>query len=155
MKVLFGKVIVYCTLVFMFSHAREVKVNRKSILEALRSVIEDRSAWPPQSTKPWPQSTKPPGCYDDNGKYYPPGSQISKGEDRESNWCFGSYCSYDGQVLQWDNFNCYPTPTTTPSSAPPPTSPPSTTSPTDEPDFKSFIEFLRKMIVYFRSKNDN
>ena len=52
------------------------------------------------------------GCYE-NGKFYAPGEEISRGEDKDINWCYGSFCGDDGSVIAWDNFECYPTTTTT------------------------------------------
>ena len=83
-------------------------------------------------------TTFPHGCYSD-GKFYAPGSEISKGYDESSNWCYGSYCDESGQIVQWDNFNCKSTtgtpvpPTTAPETAPPReiTSQPPTTEPTE------------------------
>lgn len=66
------------------------------------------------TTPPVFTTTAPAGCYID-GHFYPPGSDISRGEDRASNWCYGTFCSEDGNILQWDNFNCFTTlPTTIP-----------------------------------------
>lgn len=53
------------------------------------------------------------GCYDENGRFYAPGEEISRGEDKENNWCYGRFCGNDGSVIEWDNFECYPTTTTT------------------------------------------
>ena len=75
---------------------------------------------PPTTTTP---PTTPPqlGCYE-NGKFYPPGTEMSSGYDESSNWCYGSYCDKYGQVQHWDNFNCktttVPTTTTTPPTTP-------------------------------------
>ncbi|XP_052094232.1 uncharacterized protein LOC127730131 [Mytilus californianus] len=44
-----------------------------------------------------------------NGHNYNPGQQISHGQS--GNWCYSTYCSYDGQILNADNFNCSPKPT--------------------------------------------
>ena len=75
---------------------------------------------PPSTTTPTPPpSTTPFGCFY-NGEYFPPGREISRGQDRGSNWCFGMYCGEDGQILAWDNFQCFPTTTTTPTPPPPP-----------------------------------
>ena len=82
--------------------------------------------------------THPRGCYSD-GNFYAPGSEISKGYDESSNWCYGSYCDESGQIVQWDNFNCKSTtgtpvpPTTAPETAPPReiTTQPPTTEPTE------------------------
>ena len=74
-----------------------------------------------------PMTTTPPitipfGCQGDNGKVYGPGEKISEGFDETSNWCYGSYCSHDGNIIQWDNFNCKTTPpTTVPMTTTPPT----------------------------------
>ena len=83
-------------------------------------------------------TTKPPttfpmtaifGCQGDNGKIYVPGEKMSKGFDESSNWCYGSYCSENGQIIHWDNFNCkQTTQTTVPMTTSPPTTVPMTTS---------------------------
>ena len=62
------------------------------------------------------------GCYA-NGRVYPPNTEISKGVDHSSNWCYGEYCDSNGQIQNWDNFNCFTTP------SPPPTTVPQTTVP--------------------------
>ena len=67
-------------------------------------------------------STYPPthsGCYY-NGAWYPPNSDISKGQD--GRWCYGTYCTHDSQIIAWDNWNCGPSTTKTTSSTPTPTS---------------------------------
>ncbi|XP_063423378.1 uncharacterized protein LOC134707506 [Mytilus trossulus] len=46
-----------------------------------------------------------------NGHHYSPGQEISHGQS--GNWCYSTYCSYDGQILNADNFNCSPKPTQT------------------------------------------
>ncbi|KAL3880707.1 hypothetical protein ACJMK2_032927 [Sinanodonta woodiana] len=38
------------------------------------------------------------------GTWYRPGQEISTGQ--VLNWCFGSYCDYDGLVKHWDDFHC-------------------------------------------------
>ena len=80
-------------------------------------VSASQNTGPPSTTTP----PMPPGCQY-NGQYYPPNSDINKGEDRQNNWCYGAFCDGQGKVLHWDNFNCFPTttpPTTTPSTTPP------------------------------------
>ena len=83
---------------------------------------------PPDTTPPY--FTTPPGCYD-NGKFYPPGSDISEGYDESSDWCYGSKCDENGQIISWDTWNCKKKSTTPPTTtAPPiPTTPPDTTPP--------------------------
>lgn len=56
------------------------------------------------------------GCIQ-NGKFYAPGEEISRGEDKKNNWCFGSVCGNGGNIIDWENFDCHPTTpsTTTPS----------------------------------------
>lgn len=75
------------------------------------------------STTPTPDPTPTPpltpkGCLE-NGKWYPPGSEISRGSDGEG-WCYGEYCTHDGQVQLWDDWNCSPKsqPTTLPTTPP-------------------------------------
>lgn len=69
-----------------------------------------------------PPTTIPFGCQGDDGNVYRPGEKISEGFDETSNWCYGSYCSQDGNIIQWDNFNCKTTPpTTVPMTTTPPT----------------------------------
>lgn len=87
-----------------------------------------------ESTPPPTPTTTPPqhGCFY-NGKWYPPGKDISKGADGKG-WCYGTYCTAKGTVVAWDDWNCDPTtseppsPTTTPASttthAPTPTTVP-------------------------------
>ena len=65
------------------------------------------------------------------GEYYPPGAEVESGYDADSNWCYGTYCSYDGNLVPWDNFECHPTtvpPTTEPTTSNPDT-PETTTIP--------------------------
>ncbi|KAK3752140.1 hypothetical protein QZH41_006514 [Actinostola sp. cb2023] len=70
---------------------------------------------PPCTHPPtYPPTTYPPtairhGCYH-NGKWYRPGSDISRGFDGR-NTCYGAYCDQSGQVIMWDDFRCR---TTTP-----------------------------------------
>lgn len=45
-----------------------------------------------------------PGCFQD-GEWYPPGTEISNGTDGIG-WCYGSFCSDDSQIVEWDNWNC-------------------------------------------------
>ena len=73
-------------------------------------------------------TTVPIGCEMD-GKWYAPGSDIGSGSDGHG-WCYGTYCSDDGHVITWDNFNCDPT-TMPPTTAPPTTMPPTTMPPPD------------------------
>ena len=56
-----------------------------------------------------PSSTPSPqpihaGCFQD-GEWYPPGSEISNGRDGNG-WCYGSICSDDSQIVEWNNWNC-------------------------------------------------
>ncbi|XP_078347379.1 uncharacterized protein LOC144632577 isoform X2 [Oculina patagonica] len=68
------------------------------------------------STAPTPTPT-PLGCLQ-NGIWYPAGSDISRGSDGEG-WCYGEYCTHDGKLQLWDDFNCTTTqPTTLPTSLP-------------------------------------
>ncbi|XP_048576288.1 mucin-2 isoform X2 [Nematostella vectensis] len=43
-------------------------------------------------------------CYYE-GKWFAPGSEIYRSSNGH-NWCFGARCSYDGNVIMWDDFNC-------------------------------------------------
>lgn len=52
------------------------------------------------------------GCHV-HGKVYPAGTDISRHEDRSSNWCYGTFCDQSGHTVHWDNFNCFPTTATT------------------------------------------
>ena len=82
-----------------------------------RTITETPSATP--SPSPTPTTTPAPlGCLQ-NGVWYPAGSEISRGSDGES-WCFGVYCTHDGSLQLWDDFNCKTSPPTTL----PPTTPP-------------------------------
>ena len=80
---------------------------------------------PPPTPRPTPEPARP-GCHH-NGKWYPPGSDISKGSDGKG-WCYGTFCTADGEVAAWDNWDCDPT-TEDPSSE----SPSSTSAPTTSP----------------------
>ena len=80
-------------------------------------------------TTPLPTTTtRRPGCFFD-GKYYEPGSDINRGADRGSDWCYGSFCDENGNIVQWDNFHCF----TTPRPTTPPTTRPQTTTTTEKP----------------------
>ena len=75
----------------------------------------------PTTTTEEPTTTQPllRGCMV-NGQVYQPGQSISEGYDESSNWCYGTYCSYDSEVIPWDNFKCKTTtalPTTVPTKA--------------------------------------
>lgn len=67
-------------------------------------------------TSPIPPTTHV-GCFQD-GKWYPPESNINNGSDGKG-WCYGTYCTAYGKVLEWDNWNCYPSlsPVTNPAPA--------------------------------------
>lgn len=58
-----------------------------------------------------PAPTTIPSCFY-NGKHYPIGSTIEKGYDPSSNWCYSTFCDYNGQVIHGDDFNCVKTTTT-------------------------------------------
>ena len=94
----------------------------RSLSKILAELLKGKSLDKLRNMMVYPTTTPsiPPGC-EYNGQFYPPDSEIERGEDLESNWCFGAYCDGDGHVLQWDNFNCFPTPPTT---TPPTTLPP-------------------------------
>ena len=118
-----------------------VAVGRSSNVKSLPKILSqlpkarrvDRFRIGGVNTSPTPSATLTtlhPGCQY-NGQYYPLNSRIYSGEDQQHNWCFGAICDGQGQVLQWDDFNCFPTttqPTTTPPT-PTTTPPPSTTTP--------------------------
>ncbi|XP_045204036.2 mucin-2-like [Mercenaria mercenaria] len=63
----------------------------------------------PTTTVP---ATTPLGCYY-NGKFYPPGTEISSG--RTGKWCYFTHCTSSGEVISGDDFNCG---TTTPTTSP-------------------------------------
>ncbi|CAH1790052.1 unnamed protein product, partial [Owenia fusiformis] len=63
-----------------------------------------------------PSTTIPAGCLYE-GIFYYPGEDIPAASGQDGNWCYGAYCSEDGQILSWDNFNCGPS-TTTPQTTP-------------------------------------
>ena len=71
------------------------------------TITETPSSTP--STSPTP--TTPLGCLE-NDVWYPPGSEMSRGTDGEG-WCFGAYCTDDGHIQLWDDFNCKTSPPTT------------------------------------------
>ncbi|KAL3878310.1 hypothetical protein ACJMK2_030673 [Sinanodonta woodiana] len=48
-------------------------------------------------------SISPDGCIID-GRHFRPGEDISRGTF--GLWCFGSYCSENGEVISWDEWNC-------------------------------------------------
>ena len=106
-------------LVFVFAHYPGAVVGKSSLARILTGLLEDRNLdrlrnrmVPPTTTPPIP-----PGCRYNN-RFYPPNSEIESGEDRARNWCFGTICNEHGQVIQWDEFNCFPT-TTPPTTRPP------------------------------------
>lgn len=104
--------------------------------------LDDFNCFPtttPEPTTP-PPPTNPPGCQV-NGQFFAPGSEISRGEDREANWCFGTFCDDEGNVLHWDNFYCYPT-----------TTPPSTTEPSTTPQTATTQETKRKRKMKFLNR---
>ena len=65
-------------------------------------------------------STVPPtlGCEYD-GKFYSYGERFAEGNDGQG-WCYGMYCSENGETIAWDNFNCgaLTQPTTAPTTIP-------------------------------------
>ncbi|CAB4019523.1 Hypothetical predicted protein [Paramuricea clavata] len=70
---------------------------------------------------------RPLGC-EVNGKFYSPGEIISSEIDKQFGWCHGTYCSEDGNVIPWDDFNCgATTPLLPATTAPFPTTPKTTT----------------------------
>lgn len=88
-----------------------------------------------------PQNTQPPlpnseiptevGCTGLDGKWYPAGSEVSRGSDGNG-WCYGTYCSHDGNLIAWDDWNCK-TATTGPVCSSPIPVPTSTPNPTTSP----------------------
>eukprot|EP00794_Sanderia_malayensis_P001391 gene1391-1534_t len=103
---------------------------------------KDLTTFPFVTTPPAPMTYPPTtipfrhGCFSD-GRFFQPGEDISEGYDQRSDWCYGSYCSYNGDILQWDKWNCRGTPTTAPPY--PTTEPPYPTTephyPTTEPHY--------------------
>ena len=73
---------------------------------------------PSTAPPPPPPSTTQLGCLE-NGVWYAPGSEISRGTDGQG-WCYGAICTDDGQIQLWDDFNCtsQSTPTPTPPALP-------------------------------------
>ena len=122
-----------------------------SLVLVLTYATETKYAWPIKRrySTTIPILRIPPAGCSYNGKVYAPGSEISKGEDRENNWCFGSYCSHDGQIIYWDDFNCFPT------TAQPPSLAPSTKSTTTaEATEKTIRDFLKGLFAgLFQKKN--
>lgn len=106
---------------------------------------------PSPTTPPSTPTTIPFGCMY-NGEFFPPGTEIERGEDRASNWCYGTICDDDGQILHWDNFDCFPT--TTPTTQIPTTTTITTTtttpahspSPTFESRRKRFLDILKQLV---------
>lgn len=85
----------------------------------------------PPTTEPTTteDTTVPPriGCHGDDGTFYAPGKDMGSDYDEKSNWCYGEYCDMDGNIVNWDNFNCK-------STLPPSTTElPTTTTPTKPP----------------------
>lgn len=77
------------------------------------STTTETSSSPPTTT---PHTPTPLGCLQ-NGIWYPPGSEISRGSDGEG-WCYGEYCTHDGQLQLWDDFNCVSKSTSAPTHSP-------------------------------------
>ena len=65
-------------------------------------VIEAKIDENPFSNNP---VTEIDGCYV-NGKVFRSGETISSNYDKTSNWCYGTYCSESGSIINWDNWNC-------------------------------------------------
>lgn len=55
------------------------------------------------------------GCYVD-GVYFAPGESMEEGKDEASHWCYGTMCGENGNIIHWDNFECYDS-TTTPTTS--------------------------------------
>ena len=112
--------------------------------DSLRNLVSagQNTVHPPTTTPPMP-----PGCHY-NGQYYPPNSEIYKDEDRQSNWCHGAFCDGQGQVLHWDNFNCFPS-TTPPTTTAPTTTPPTTTAPATTPPTTPPLDLCKSSLYIF------
>ena len=71
-----------------------------------------------------------------NGKHYPLNTEIYKGEDRTTNFCYSTYCDDSGHIRTAGNPHCFPTAapptavTATPTAVPTTILPPPTTVPT-------------------------
>ena len=103
---------------FLFTTPKTTKSSLRTTTrqnKRKQKLITSRVSSPKMTTPGTTYPTTPLGCLVD-GKFYEPGEEISSGIDRESGWCYGSYCSYDGVEIPWDNFNCFPT--TTPTTIP-------------------------------------
>jgi len=96
----------------------------------------------PPFTPPPIAETLPPyrGCYY-NGKWHHSGTEISRGYDPSSNWCWFVHCE-NGHIIHGDDFHCHKT-TTAPPAPPPAPGPPApfipperltTVGPTEEPE---------------------
>ena len=73
-----------------------------------------------QTTTPSTKTTTTPKLCLYGGDYYSPNTKLDSG--RVDNWCFGIFIDEDCNVLEWDDFNCFPTTTTattTPATSPP------------------------------------
>ena len=75
------------------------------------------TTYPPTTSPPstTPTTQEPIGC-SLNDNFYEPGTEIERSEDKDQNWCYGILCSDSGEILYWDDFNCFTTalpPTTT------------------------------------------
>lgn len=60
---------------------------------------------PTTSKEATPRFTEPVGCQV-NGKFFPPGAEISEGYDESSDWCYGEYCNQYSEVINWDTWDC-------------------------------------------------
>lgn len=112
--------------------------HTSSSLLPTRSEITTPRTTPPHTTfSPTSGQTtptvppQPQGC-EYEGKFYPPGAEISRGSDGHG-WCYGLYCNYDGNTVPWDDFNCgsiASPPSSTTAPPPPPTTTEQPSTPT-------------------------
>ena len=55
--------------------------------------------------------TTTPNCLID-GIRYPPNTEVSRGYDASTNWCYGSFVDENCNMMMWDIWNCHSTTTT-------------------------------------------
>ncbi|KAK3592388.1 hypothetical protein CHS0354_026084 [Potamilus streckersoni] len=83
-------------------------VKNRTTLNPARTVKTTATATLPVGMRPTTapfldEASRDYRCFH-QGTWYRPGQEISKGQ--VLNWCFGSYCDYDGLVKQWDDVHC-------------------------------------------------
>ena len=49
---------------------------------------------------------RPPGCYYKDA-YYSPNSEILSVEDKDEDLCYGLICNDQGDIIHWDDFDCF------------------------------------------------